>query len=226
MHRELPVFITREPPLATTASSRCLCCAHFFLVGAPANNAGCSGEFEVLCKTFGTLAILQYCNIAILQYCFSGQPGLAHVCPPVLTRSALCCCVDCIRVLQLARQLVRTSRINKTTGAAVPRLDGATPAVCVLAWGLGGGGCGGSAAWRGHAKLRLLRTRKLSRRPPATRRAAGRSLLACFVFGDAARSSPPGLGGASRQRTWPWCVDVPQQCQYSGSSRLIVLDVP
>ena len=57
MHRELPVFITREPPLATTASSRCLCCAHFFLVGAPANNAGCSGEFEVLCKTFGTLAI-------------------------------------------------------------------------------------------------------------------------------------------------------------------------
>ena len=83
-----------------------------------------------------------------------------------------------------------------------------------------------SAAWRGHAKLRLLRTRKLSRRPPATRRAAGRSLLACFVFGDAARSSPPGLGGASRQRTWPWCVDVPQHCQDRGSSRLIVLDVP
>ena len=140
------------------------------------------------------LLTIQYCNSAKLFFWPAGHVTreLAHVCPPVLTRSALCC-VDCIRVLQLARQLVRTSRINKTTGAAVPRLDGATPAVCVLAWGLGGG----SAAWRGHAKLRLLRTRKLSRRPPATRRAAGRSLLACFVFGDAARSSPPGLGGAS-----------------------------
>ena len=138
-------------------------CLSLNLVGAPANACCClanskSHHFLAFASVITDAVACGGCVVLFTVYtctrsqcyCFFWPAGTLQLlvrrpcwaaeflCPPVLTRSALCC-VD-LHPRVAACPSVRTSRINKTTGA---RLDGATPAVCVLAWGLGGGGCGG-----------------------------------------------------------------------------------